>query len=102
MRLSINIGAKAAALAPAFLFAALALAAPTCAAEPKHAPVSRHLALHHESVDPRAVARVPAATSPFWLDFFGSYVPAPRKPETDGLSRNPDDCARYGCIDNGG
>ena len=32
----------------------------------------------------------------------GSYVPAPRKPETDGLSRNPDDCVKYGCIDNGG
>ena len=32
----------------------------------------------------------------------GSYVPAPRKPETDGLSRNPDDCAKYGCIDNSG
>ena len=22
--------------------------------------------------------------------------------ETDGLSRNPDDCLKYGCIDNGG
>jgi hypothetical protein len=22
--------------------------------------------------------------------------------ETDGLSRNPDDCAKHGCIDNGG
>ena len=22
--------------------------------------------------------------------------------ETDGLSRNPDDCTRWGCIDNGG
>jgi hypothetical protein len=32
----------------------------------------------------------------------GSDVPAPREPETDGLSRNPDDCAKYGCIDNGG
>ena len=32
----------------------------------------------------------------------GSYVPAPRKPETDGLSRNPDSCAKYGWIDNGG
>jgi hypothetical protein len=32
----------------------------------------------------------------------GSYVPAPRKPETDGLSRNSDDCAKYGCIDNSG
>jgi hypothetical protein len=32
----------------------------------------------------------------------GSYVPASRKPETDGLSRNPDGCAKYGCIDNSG
>jgi hypothetical protein len=32
----------------------------------------------------------------------GSYFPAPRKPATDGLSRNPDDCVKYGCIDNGG
>jgi hypothetical protein len=32
----------------------------------------------------------------------GSYVPAARKPETDGLSRNPDDCAKYGCIGYGG
>jgi hypothetical protein len=32
----------------------------------------------------------------------GSYVPAPRKAETDGLSRNPDDCPKYGCIDNSG
>src|SRR5271167_4328268 len=31
-----------------------------------------------------------------------SYVPAPREPETDGLSRNPADCVKYGCIDNGG
>jgi len=22
--------------------------------------------------------------------------------ETDGLSRNPEDCASYGCVDNGG
>ena len=102
MRLSTNTSAKA-ALACGFLLATLALAAPTSAAEAKnHAPVGRHLTLRHESIDPRAVARVPAAAGPLWLDFFGSYAPAPRKPETDGLSRNPDDCARYGCIDNGG
>ena len=41
---------------------------------------------------------------PYSLDLglFGSYVPAPRKPETDGLSRNRADCVKYGCIDSGG
>jgi hypothetical protein len=102
MRPSRSINARA-ALACGFLLTALALAAPTSAPEPRnHAPVSRHLSLHHRPVDSRPTALVPAATSPFWPDFFGSYVPAPRKPETDGLSRNPDDCVKYGCIDNGG
>jgi hypothetical protein len=52
--------------------------------------------------DPRAISEVPAAPGFFLFDSSGSYVPAPRKPETDGLSRNPDDCVKYGCIDNGG
>jgi hypothetical protein len=52
--------------------------------------------------DPRAIAQVPAAPAFFPFDWSGSYVPAPRKPETDGLSRNPDDCVKYGCIDDGG
>ena len=102
MRLSRNISAKG-ALACGFLLMALALAAPSSAAEAKnHAPVSRYLALHHRSVDPRATAQFPAAPAFFPFDWSGSYVPAPRKPETDGLSRNPDDCVKYGCIDNGG
>jgi hypothetical protein len=102
MRLSRSISAKG-ALACGFLFIILALQGPTFAAEARnHMPVSHHLTLHHRSVDPRITALAPAATGPFWPGFFGSYVPAPRKPETDGLSRNPDDCARYGCIDNGG
>jgi hypothetical protein len=102
MRLSRSIGAKS-ALACGFLFIALALPAPTFAAEARnHAPVSHHLTLHPRSIDPRFTALAPAATGPFWPGFFGSYVPAPRTPETDGLSRNPDDCVKYGCIDNGG
>jgi hypothetical protein len=102
MRLSRSISAKC-ALACGFLLMIPVLEAPAFAAEARnHAPVSRHLTLHHRSVDPRTIALAPAATGPIWPDFFGSYVPAPRKPETDGLSRNPDDCARYGCIDNGG
>jgi hypothetical protein len=52
--------------------------------------------------DPRAIAQVPEAPAFFPFDGSGSYVPAPRKPETDGLSRNPDDCVKYGCIDSGG
>jgi hypothetical protein len=92
-----------AALACGVVLAALALAAPsTVAVAGGEAPVSRYLTFHHKSVDPRAIAQVPAVPAFFLLPSFGSYVPAPRKPETDGLSRNPNDCVRYGCIDNGG
>ena len=102
MRHSRSIKAEA-TLACGFLLMAMALAAPSSAAEAKnHAPVSRHLTLHHRSVDPRAAAQVPAAPAFLLFDWSGFYVPAPRKPETDGLSRNPDDCVKYGCIDNGG
>jgi hypothetical protein len=102
MRLSRSVSAKA-ALACGLLLTTLTLVAPTFAAEAgNHAPVSRHLTLHHRSINPRPTALAPAATGPLWPDFFGAYVPALRKPETDGLSRNPEDCARYGCIDNGG
>jgi hypothetical protein len=102
MRLSSSVSAKG-ALACGFLLITLALEAPTFAAGARNqVPVSRHLTLHHRSVNPRTTALAPAATGPLWPGFFGSYVPAPRKPETDGLSRNPDDCVRYGCIDNGG
>jgi hypothetical protein len=52
-----------------------------------------HKTAHHRVAD---FAKARALVSP------GSYVPAPRKPETDGLSRNSDDCEKYGCIDNGG
>jgi hypothetical protein len=99
MRLSRSISTKG-ALACGIT---LASEAPTFAAEARnHAPVSRHLILHHRSVDPRTTALAPAAPAFFLFDGYGSYVPAPRKPETDGLSRNPDDCVKYGCIDNGG
>jgi hypothetical protein len=102
MRHSRSIKAEA-TLACGFLLMALALAAPSSTAEAKnHAPVGRYHALQHRSVDPRAAAQVPAAPAFFLFDGSGSYVPAPRKPETDGLSRNPDDCVKYGCIDNGG
>jgi hypothetical protein len=52
-----------------------------------------HKTAHHRVAE---FAKARALASP------GFYLPAPRKPEIDGLSRNPDDCAKYGCIDNGG
>jgi hypothetical protein len=102
MRHSRSIKAKG-ALACGFLLMALTLAAPSSAAEAKnHASDGHYHDLHHRSIDPRAVSLVPAAPAFFLFGGSGSYVPAPRKPETDGLSRNPDDCVKYGCIDNGG
>jgi hypothetical protein len=103
MRLSKNMNAKA-TLACGFVLTALALATPNSVAYAGSAsPVSRHLSLHHRSVDPRTSAEVPATPALFTLPFFGeSYAPAPRKPETDGLSRDRDDCVKYGCIDSGG
>jgi hypothetical protein len=90
------------ALTCGFMLTALAMTVSVSAAETgSKMAARRHLAVHHESVDPRATAQAPA--KPTFFSFpFGSYVPTPRKPETDGLSRNPNDCVRYGCIDNGG
>jgi hypothetical protein len=102
MRLSRSMHAEV-ALACGFVLTALVSAASSSVAEAgSSARLTRHLTWRHESVDPRAIAQVPAAPAFFSLPSVGSYVPAPRKPETDGLSRNPNDCVRYGCIDNGG
>jgi hypothetical protein len=102
LRLSRSRSAEA-ALACGLVLTALALAAPNSVAEAGSvAPVSRDLTFHHKSVDLRAIAQVPATPALFSPDFFGSYIPAPRRPETDGLTRNRADCVKYGCIDNGG
>jgi hypothetical protein len=91
------------ALTCGFVLTALVLGASNSVAEAgASATVTRHLSLRHEFVDTRATAQVPEAPALFSPFSFGSYVPAPRKPETDGLSRNPNDCVKYGCIDNGG
>jgi hypothetical protein len=101
MRLSRSMSTEA-GLACAFALAALALAAPNSIAHAgSTAPVSRYLTVP-QTIDPRATAQVPATPTFFSLPSFGSYVPAPRKPETDGLSRNPADCVKYGCIDSNG
>lgn len=101
MRLSRSISAKG-ALACGFLLMGLSFTTPSSVAEAKtHAPVSLYT-VHHKSVDRRFTAQVPATPAFFLFDGSGSYVPAPTSRERDGLSRNPDDCARYGCIDSGG
>jgi hypothetical protein len=101
MKFSRRVRAKA-TFACGFLLTTLALATPTFAAEARnHVPMNGHLTSHYRSVDP-PTAPAPGAIGPFWPDFLGPYDPAPRKPETDGLSRDREDCARYGCIDNGG
>jgi glutamate synthase domain-containing protein 1 len=40
------------------------------------------------------------ALAPLWATLAAVARPSAR--EIAGLSRNPDDCAKYGCIDNGG
>jgi hypothetical protein len=63
------------------LFARPALGAP--AKETGHRPA------HHRVAD---FAEVPAYVSP--------VTPVWRAPQTDGLSRNAEECGREGCIDN--
>jgi hypothetical protein len=60
-----------------------------------NAPTVHRAHPHHKDnfVDAKALAPLsatPAAAAPYSAH------------ETDGLSRNPDDCAKYGCIDSGG
>ena len=68
----------------------LALIAPIPAyAQVGAQPTYKHKAhVHHLTAIPQtATALMPALAT------------AVRVPETDGLSRNADDCARFGCID---
>jgi hypothetical protein len=87
----------------------IALASPVVGAASKNAadsfhrrPVARHrVADRRQALDSRAVAYAPV------LPFFGllpyaSSVYNDSSHETDGLSRNPDDCVRWGCVDNSG
>ena len=74
----------------------IGLAAPSTAyAGPNaHREVHHYRAIHHRSLDMRAQAPAPIF-APARSPVFGDR-------ETDGLSRNRDDCASYGCIDSGG
>jgi len=72
----------------------IALAAPL----PTYAAMNAHRAIHHRSLAMRAQAPAPAP----WAILGPARSPAFGDTETDGLSRNPDDCVTYGSIDNGG
>jgi hypothetical protein len=76
------------------LVAALAASLSLAASAQAYPPEPAHAALHHKVAKLRAEAPAP-------LFFLPRPQPAasPRH-ETDGLSRNPADCVRYGCIDN--
>ncbi len=73
----------------------IALAAPL-SADALGGPVHYYRTIRHRSVAMRAEAPGQAAIfAPARPATFGDH-------ETDGLSRNPDDCVTYGCIDSGG
>jgi hypothetical protein len=55
-------------------------------------------AIHHRTAVARAEAPTPATLFPAR----GPWPYPLSTHETDGLSRNPNDCVKYGCIDNGG
>jgi len=53
-------------------------------------------------ISEQAAAELPASQLPRVFKDPNPYVPYPYNiHETDGLSRNPDDCVRWGCIDQG-
>jgi len=89
---------KALIALPLALGIALAAPLPTYAAMNAHRPVRHGRAIHHRSLAMRAQAPAPAP----WAILGPARSPAFGDTETDGLSRNPDDCVTYGSIDNGG
>ena len=72
-------------------------------ANPVHRhPVVRHRVVdHRQALDSRAVAYAPVLPF-FGLSPYASSVYNDSSHETDGLSRNPADCVRWGCVDNSG
>ena len=80
---------------PLALGVALATPASAYAALAAPEPIQTHRVIYHRRVAARAEVPAPApAYAPARPYHFGDQ-------ETDGLSRNPDDCVTYGCIDNG-
>ncbi len=86
-----------------------ALASPAAAAASEHAPKPHHrhavaqrqLVRQSPAVDVRATAyALPMGLPLSLLSARPSSVQNLGDHETDGLSRNPDDCVKYGCVDN--
>jgi hypothetical protein len=77
---------------------AIGLAAPVAAtaAAARYGPVHAHRAIHH------SISTMRAQTLTAAPEYLAVWPNPSAGHETDGLSRNPEDCASYGCIDNGG
>jgi hypothetical protein len=82
----------------------LALAIPAAAyaydgvSPPDH---HHHSRAHHGMVAYRAAAAgLAPASTPNLVFWPPSYTPSHRLLEIEGLTRNPDDCVKYGCIGN--
>jgi len=91
------------------LGAALAVSGASYASEGARKPLHHHHLMRNKGIDHRQAvdAGATAYAPPIVFPFFGlwansSTVHQSGVHETDGLSRNPDDCAKWGCIDNGG
>jgi hypothetical protein len=85
---------KMSVLASLALGITLALSMAAYATQGDPTPVHSHRAIHHKTISSHVTAlapTIPSATP--WLR-------EPEPYEMEGLSRNPDDCAKYGCIGN--
>ena len=74
------------------------------ATERPHRPVQSHRTVHHSGFARYdALFAAPAIGPRAEVNPAAKPLPSPSNShETDGLSRNPEDCVRYGCVDNGG
>jgi hypothetical protein len=77
-----------------FVMLASLVAAPVAATPAPRESSPAHRAIHHRTLAMRAEAPVPATIFPGW----GPWPYPLNYHRTDGLSRNPEDCLRYGCI----
>ncbi len=90
--------------AAAALALGVILSAPIAASAADTAtPIQKHRVHHHhayksvrtERIEPGSIAQVPAWPEPSFFPYIAPYPPS--QGDTDGLSRNPDDCNK-GCI----
>jgi len=89
--------ANAVLLALGILVVNPAAAEPLAARRPVHPYPPAQPFFNFNALAPETIVSPP---SPF---AGASSAPRPYQPhETDGLGRNPDDCVKYGCVDNGG